>query len=50
MWYLDDGTLGGNVNVVFSNFVKVMELENSLRLQVNPVKCKIVSIDCLDQR
>ena len=46
MWYLDDGTLGGNVDVVLADFVKIMELENSLGLKVNPAKCEIVSLDC----
>ena len=26
MWYLDDGTLGGNVDVVLADFDKIMEL------------------------
>ena len=34
MWYLDDGTLGGNVDVVLADFDKIMELENSLGLKV----------------
>ena len=46
MWYLDDGTLGGNVDVVLADFDKIMELENSLGLKVNPAKCEIVSLDC----
>ena len=46
MWYLDDGTLGGNVEVVLADFDKIMELENSLGLKVNPAKCEIVSLDC----
>ena len=46
MWYLNDGTLAGNVGVVFSDFVKIMELENSLGLKVNPAKCEIVGMDC----
>ena len=32
MWYLDDGTLGSSVDVVFSDFVKIIELENTLGL------------------
>ena len=49
MWYLDDGTLGGNVDVVFSDFVKIMELENSLSLKVNHAKCEIVGIDSVNE-
>ena len=39
-WYLDDGTLEGNVDVVFSDFVKIMKLENSLGLKGNPANAK----------
>ena len=39
MWYLDDGTLGGKADVVFSDFQKILSAKNSLGLNVNPAKC-----------
>ena len=34
------------MDVVLADFDKIMELENSLVLKVNPAKCEIVSLDC----
>ena len=35
MWYLDDGTLGGNADTVFSDFQKIIQAENRLGLSIN---------------
>ena len=45
MWYLDDGTLGGNANAVFSDFHKIIQAENSLGLNINPSKCELICLD-----
>ena len=34
------------MDVVLADFDKIMELEHSLGLKVNPAKCEIVSLDC----
>ena len=47
MWYLDDGTLGGKADVVFSDFQKIWSAENSLGLKVNPAKCKLISLNSI---
>ena len=47
MWYLDDGTLGGKADVVFSDFQKILSAENSLGLKVNPAKCELISLNSI---
>ena len=47
MWYLDDGTLGGEADVVFLNFKKLLSTENSLGLKVNPAKCELISLNSI---
>ena len=47
MWFLDDGTLGGKADVVFSDFQKNLSVENSLGLKVNPAKCELISLNCI---
>ena len=45
MWYLDDGTLGGNADTVFSDFQKIIQAENRLELSINPSKCELICLD-----
>ena len=42
VWYLDDGTVGGEVDQVLADFHSVMQLAPSLGLQLNTAKCKLI--------
>ena len=45
MWYLDDGTICGDTDVVFSDFERIRAANNTLGLKVNPPKCEIICLD-----
>lgn len=40
-WYLDDGTLGGQQEIVFENFKRIINECVRIGLEVNPSKCEI---------
>ncbi|KAG1702407.1 Retrotransposable element SLACS protein [Nymphon striatum] len=42
MWYLDDGTIGGEAESVLSDFKKIIAAASDLGLQINPAKCELV--------
>ena len=44
LWYLDDGTIGGNVSQVFPDFQTIKRLSPSLGLRLNIAKCELVMV------
>ena len=44
LWYLDDGTIGGNVSQVFTDFQTINRLSPSLGLRLNIAKCDLVTV------
>jgi hypothetical protein len=45
IWYLDDGTLGGTVEDVLSDYNAIVKSNESLGLTVNPSKSEIMIIN-----
>jgi Reverse transcriptase (RNA-dependent DNA polymerase) len=45
VWYLDDGSIGGNVDVLIQDFERVKQLSEVLGLSINVTKCEIISDD-----
>ena len=41
LWYLDDGTLGGDAATVKADFEKLIAASQEIGLEVNPGKCEI---------
>ena len=41
LWYLDDGALGGGLEDVVADVVRVIEFEGKSGLRVNPNKCEV---------
>lgn len=44
LWYLDDGTIAGNVKTVLQDYNNILKALDSHGLQVNPRKCEIFLI------
>ena len=44
IWYLDDGTIAGDVKTVLNDYQTILEALKSHRLEVNPRECKIFLI------
>ena len=44
IWFLDDGTLGGNATDVFSDLEKLIPAMARIGLNVNPSKCQIIAL------
>ena len=45
IWYMDDGTLGGNVDVLIEDFETVQRIGSSLGLVLNEKKCELITDD-----
>jgi hypothetical protein len=45
LWYLDDGNLMGEPEVVLEDFKRVLLFGEKLELQINQRKCELVVID-----
>ena len=43
VWFLDDGTLGGEVNEICANLKKIIPSMAAIGLVINPDKCEIVA-------
>ena len=44
VWYLDEGTLAGDVNTVLEDYRQILKALESHRLEVNPSKCEFFLI------
>ena len=44
VWYLDDGTLGGDTNTVFKDLEKIKDATITHGLEINPEKCELFII------
>ena len=42
-WFLDDGTLGGNIEDVCSDLKRLIPAMAQIGLEVNPSKCQIIT-------
>ena len=49
VWYLDDGTLGGDVDTVINDFILLKQEFKSIGLELNPSKCEIFLSDTTDR-
>lgn len=49
LWYLDDGTLGGDPETILNDFQNIIEKCKAFGLEVNPSKCEIYFISSFDQ-
>ena len=51
VWYMDDGTLGGNFQQLLDDFQMLVEEGGKLGLVVNAAKCELITdnIDILDK-
>ena len=45
LWYLDDGALGGDVDVLLRDIAVVKQLGSDLGLCLNEAKCELVTDD-----
>ena len=45
VWFMDDGTLGGNVNQLLDDFSLIMKESCELGLHVNVSKCELITND-----
>ena len=45
VWFMDDGTLGGNVNQLLDDFSLIMKESCELGLHVNVFKCELITND-----
>ena len=45
VFYLDDGTLGGEVETVLEDLLKIKEIVNSHGLELNPTKCELFLVN-----
>jgi len=45
LWYMDDGSLGGEVDVLIEDFVMVRRIGRAFGLLVNDQKCELVTDD-----
>jgi len=45
LWYMDDGTLGGHVDVLLDDFERVRRVGSELGLVLNEAKCELVTDD-----
>ena len=41
LWYLDDGTLGGDPDEVIADVRRVIQFEGKSALRLNPTKCEV---------
>ena len=48
-WYLDDGTLAGNLDTVRADLNNLQEASDALGLQINPSKCEVFFTNKNDQ-
>ena len=42
LWYLDDGTIGGDVELVLEDFTRIIDAGTLLGLHIHPSKCELV--------
>jgi len=45
LWYMDDGSLGGEVDVLIEDFATVRRIGSAFGLLVNEQKCELVTDD-----
>ena len=45
IWYMDDGTLGGDIEVLINNFLVVQQMGDSIGLKLNESKCELITYD-----
>ena len=45
IWYLDDGSLGGDIDVLIKDFETILHESQSLGLGINEQKCEIITDD-----
>ena len=45
LWYLDDGSIADDLEVVLSDYIKILEASESLGPPVNPNKCELYLIN-----
>ena len=45
IWYMDDGTLGGDVDVLINDFLVLQQLGSSMGLELNESKCELITDD-----
>ena len=45
LWYLDDGTLAGDIETVLDDYTRIIAEENSLGLRLNPGKCELIVLN-----
>ena len=43
IWYMDDGTLGGDVEVLINDYLTVQQVGSSIGLQLNEHKCELIT-------
>lgn len=48
LFYLDDGTLGGDPEIVLSDFIKLVDACKSVGLIINPDKCELYFCSSID--
>ena len=41
IWYLDDGTIAGDAEVVLKCYEEIMKAKNTHGLEINPTKCEL---------
>ena len=44
IWYMDDGSLGGEVDILIEDFETVRRIGSTFGLQLNEHKCELVTI------
>ena len=44
-WYLDDGTLGGETEIVLNDLLKIKDATQSHGLELNPSKCELFLVN-----
>ena len=49
LFYLDDGTLGGDPTTVLNDFRKLINISSTIGLEINPSKCEIFSCSTLSK-
>ena len=45
IWYMDDGTLGGDIEVLINDFLVVQQMGDSIGLKLNESKCELITYD-----
>ena len=49
IWYLDDGTIAGNVQTVMEDYGEILKALESHGLAVNPTKCELHLVNPLSE-